>query len=76
MYIYIYPSYMLRKIFDNKLFAIRKSNVTPVLYKPAYTGTCILKLGKVLTHGFRYDFIKNKYDNKSRLLFIETDCLI
>ena len=40
-------SYMLHKVFDNDLVAIRKNEVTLTLNKPTYTGICILKLSKV-----------------------------
>ena len=33
---------------------------------------CILELSKVLIYEFYYDYIKNKYNNKSKLLFTET----
>ena len=64
---------MLHKIFDNNLVAIRKSKVSLKLNKPAYIGMCILELSKVLMYEFHYDYIKNKYDNKSKLLFTDTD---
>ena len=38
---------MLRKILDNSLVAIMKSEITLTLNKPAYTGSCILDLSKV-----------------------------
>ena len=56
--------------------AIHKNKVTLTLDKPAYVGMCILELRKVLTYEFHYDFIKNKYNNNSRLLFRETDSLM
>ena len=37
---------------------------------------CILELSKVLMYELYYDSIKNKYDNKSKLLFTDTDSLM
>ena len=67
---------MSHKIFDNNLVAIRKSEVVLQLNKPAYNGMCILELSKVLIHEFHYDCIKNKYGNRSKLLFTDTDSLM
>ena len=64
------PGYMSHKIFDNNLVAIRKSKLTLKLNKPAYIRMCILELSKVLMYEFRYGYIKNKYDNNSKLLHI------
>ena len=37
---------------------------------------CILELSKVLMYEFHFDYIKNKYGNKSTLLFTNTDSLM
>ena len=37
---------------------------------------CILELSKVLMYEFHYDYIKNKYDNKSKLIFTDADSLM
>ena len=37
---------------------------------------CISDLKKVLMYKFHYEYIKNKYGNNSRLLFIGTDSLM
>ena len=37
---------------------------------------CILELNKVLLCGFHYDYIKNKYANKSKLLLTDTYSLM
>ena len=37
---------------------------------------CMLELSKVLMYEFYCDFIKNKYGNKLRLLFTDTDSLM
>ena len=65
------PNHKSDKIFDNKLVAIRKSKLILKL-KQSYIGMCILGLSKVLMHEFHYDYIKNKYHNKSKLLFTDT----
>ena len=62
------PICMSHKIFDNNLVAIRKSKLALRFNKPAYIGRCILELSNVLMYEFHYDYIKNKYDNKSKLL--------
>ena len=56
---------MSHKIFDNDLVEIRKRKLTLMLSKPAYIGTCILELSKVLMNEFHFDYIKNKYGNNS-----------
>ena len=62
------------KIFDNTLTVIRK--ITLILNKPAYDGMCKLDLSKVLMSEFDYDYIRNEYGNKLRLLFTDTESLI
>ena len=37
---------------------------------------CIVELSNVLMYEFHYGYIKNKYDNKSKILFTGTDSLI
>ena len=67
---------MSHKIFDDNLVATSKSRLALKLNKPAYIGICILELSKVLMYEFHYDYIKNKYDNKSKQLFTDTDSLM
>ena len=55
---------------------ICKSKLSLKSNKSAFIGMCILKLSKVLMYEFRYDYIKNKYDNKLKLLFTDTDRLM
>ena len=67
------PSYMSHDIFDNNLVAIHKSRLALKFNKPEYIGMSKLELIKVLMYEFHYDYIKNKYDSKSKLLFTDTD---
>ena len=66
------PNYMSHKIFGCNLVAIGKPEVSLKLNKSANIGMFILKLCKILTYKFHYDY----YDNKSKLLFADTDSLI
>ena len=66
---------MSHKIFVNILVAIRKLKRALKLNKPAYIGMCFLESSKVLMYEFHYDYIKNRYDNNSRLLLTDTDSL-
>ena len=70
------PSYMLHKKFDNNSAVIHKNKLALQLKKSAYIGMCILEFSKILIYEFHYDYIKNKYDNKSKLLFADTGSLM
>ena len=59
---------MSQKIFETDLVATRKRKFTLTLNEPAYVGMCILDLSKVLMYEFIYDYIKNKYDNNSKII--------
>ena len=37
---------------------------------------CILDLSKILMYEFHYNFIKNKYDDNSRLLLIDNNSVM
>ena len=63
--------YMSHKIFDNNIVAIRQRKLGLKLTKPEYIGMYILVM-----YQFHYHHIKNIYDNKSKLLFTDTDTLM
>ena len=67
---------MSHKIFDNNLVAIRKSKLALKLIKAAYIEMRIKEKIKVLMYEFIYDYIKNKHDNKLKLLFTDTHGLM
>ena len=69
-------SYMSHKIFDNNLVTISKSKIALKIYKPAYIGMCILDLSKLSVCEFHSNYIRNKYGNKSKVVFTDTDSLI
>ena len=67
------PSCISHIILGNDLVVIRKSKVTLTLNKPGNVGRCISDLSKVSMYEFHYNYIKNRYGNNSRLLFIDTN---
>ena len=58
--------YMLHKVFDNNLVGIPKCKLALKHNKPAYIGMWIFEQSKVLMYELHCDYIKNKYDNKSK----------
>ena len=69
------PTYVSSKIFNENLVAVHKIKETLTLNRPAYVGMCILDLSKTLMYDFHYNYIKDKYKEKARLLFTDTDSL-
>ena len=69
------PTYVSSKIFNENLVAVHKIKETLTLNRPAYVGMCILDLSKTLMYDFHYNYIKNNYGDKARLLFTDTDSL-
>ena len=69
------PTYVSSKIFNENLVAVHKIKETLTLNRPAYVGMCILDLSKTLMYDFHYNYIKNKYGVKAKLLFTDTDSL-
>ena len=69
------PTFINSKIFNENLVAVHKIKESLTLNRPAYVGMCILALSKTLMYDFHYNFVKNKYGNKAKLLFTDTDSL-
>ena len=69
------PTFVTSKIFNEELVAVHKIKETLTLNRPAYVGMCILDLSKTLMYDFHYNYIKKKYNDKSKLLFTDTDLL-
>ena len=58
------------------LVMVRKRKLPLKLNKITYIAMCILELSKVLMYEFHYGYMGNKYNNKLKLLFTDTDSLI
>lgn len=69
------PTYVSSKILNENLVAVHKIKETLTLNRPSYVGMFILHLSKTLMYDFHYNYIKQKYGNKAKLLFTDTDSL-
>lgn len=63
-------------VFSENLVAVHLSPEKIVLDRPIYIGFTVLEYAKQHLYKFHYDFIKNKYKNKARLCYTDTDSLL
>ena len=69
------PTFISSEIFNKNLVAVHKIKESLTLNRPAYVGMCILDLSRTLMYDFHYNFIKQQYGAKAKLLFTDTDSL-
>ena len=69
------PTFLNGVIFNKNLVGVHYVQEKLKLNKPIYVGFCILDISKTLMYDFHYNFIKNKYGDRARLLFTDTDSL-
>jgi len=70
------PNYNSLIFFDKNLIAVLMKKTKVYYNKPVYLGLCILDISKSLMYDFHYNYIKEKYKDKAKLLFTDTDSLI
>ena len=70
------PTYKHRHIINENLVGVEKLKETVKLNKPIYVGMSILDLSKLHMYSFYYDVLKNKYEDKVRLIYTDTDSFV
>ena len=70
------PYYKNQNIFSENLVSVHMKKVKLTMNKPVYLGMSILDLSKTIMYEFHYDYIKEKYGDKAKLLFTDTDSLM
>ena len=70
------PNYHTMKLIKENLSIIEMKKVKLKMNKPIYLGLCILQISKIIMYEFCYDYVKNKYGNKARLCYTDTDSFV
>ena len=70
------PNYHTMKLTEENLSIIEMKKVKVKMNKPIYLGLCILEISKIIMYEFWYDYVKNKYGNKARLCYMDTDSFV
>jgi len=69
------PSFHAFRIFTEDLVAVQMLKQKLYLNRPIYVGFSILDISKTLMYDFHYNYVKQKYGARARLLFTDTDSL-
>ena len=70
------PNYHTTTQFSENLIAIEMKKTLIVMNKPIYLGQAILYISKTLMYEFWYDYTKQKYGDKAKLCYMDTDSFI
>ena len=70
------PNYHATKPLSENLIAIEMRRTKVKMNKPIYLGASILNISKTLMYNFWYDYLKSKYNDKSKLCYTDTDSFI
>ena len=70
------PNYHTTKQFSENLLAIEMKKKKVKMNKPVYLGMAILDISKTLMYEFWYDYIKQKYKDKAKLCYTDTDSFV
>ena len=70
------PSFKYARQLGNTLVGAHMGKANVILNKPIIVGASVLGLSKLLMYRFWYDFVKEKYGDKARLGYMDTDSFI
>ena len=70
------PTFKGCTVFNEHLVAVELRRVKVKLFKPSYSGMCILDLSKYVMYDFYYNYLKAKYQDNMTLLMTDTDSFL
>ena len=70
------PNYHTMKLIDNNLAIVEMRKVKVKMNKPIYLRLSILDISKITMYEFWYDYVKSKYEDKTRLCYMDTDSFL
>ena len=70
------PNYHAAKFFTENLLAIETKKTQILVNKLVYLGLSILELSKILIYKFWYQYEKPKYNERSKLCYMDLDSFI
>ena len=70
------PNFQNAYEISNRLCLVESKPIKTVFNKPIYMGACILETSKLHMYQFWYDYLKQKYGNKIRLIYTDTDSFV
>ena len=70
------PNYKGCHIINEELAGVEKTKTVLKLDKPIYLGMTILDLSKIHMYSFYYDVLKEKYQEKVKLVYTDTDSYV
>ena len=70
------PNYHTMKLIDDNLAIIEMRKVKVKMNKPLYLGLSILDISKITIYDFWYDYVKNQYDSRANLCYMDTDSFV
>ena len=70
------PNFHTMKLIDDNLAILEMKKVKVKMNKPIYLGLSILDTSKITVYEFWYDYVKNKYDSRANLCYMDTDSFV
>src|SRR5277367_5505098 len=70
------PSFKYARQLSNTLIGTHMDKASVVLNKPIIVGASVLGLSKLLMYQFWYGYVKEKYGDKAKLGYMDTDSFI